>query len=133
MKKIFKITAVLIGTFLFTGNVHAQLSSDKPAMTVQQVKELQQRKVTDPKTVTTAPVNDKSNQAAAVVTTASGTPLNGTVKTEPVKMNGQSTSPDPAVAATSQGNVKPAITEIPTVTKQVPVPVQSDKPVGTKQ
>jgi hypothetical protein len=126
MKKLIKSSMLLLGLFFFAGAAKAQLASDKPAMTAQQMADMIEKKKADAKLVatTTTTVENK-----VVATAPSNTQAGVVIKNEPAKTATQPvTTPVP-----TQGEVKPIQTASATETK-LPQPVmQNDKPEAKKQ
>lgn len=137
MNKKIIISIFTAGMFFFAGQVNAQLSSAKPAMTDVQVKELIQQR------------SASTNKQTVTVTTASSQPAvsassNPASRTAQVKVTDTPVSETPAKitlpvlpAVSNQGGVQPASSEPIKATeprkveevKQVPVPVQNTKAI----
>lgn len=135
MNKKIIISIFTAGMFFFAGQVNAQLSSSKPAMTDVQVKELMQRSTTTSKQ-TPATVTTASSQTSV---SASSNPAS---RTAPVKATDNNVSETPAKvtlpalpAVSNQGGVQPASNEPVKATepikatevKQAPVSAQNTK------
>ncbi|MBL0153291.1 MAG: hypothetical protein IPP93_07345 [Chitinophagaceae bacterium] len=136
MNKKIIISIFTAGMFFFAGQVNAQLSSSKPAMTDTQVKELLQQRSATTSKQTPATVTTASSQASV---SASSNPAS---RTAPVKATDNNVSETPAKvtlpalpAVSNQGGVQPASNEPVKATepikatevKQVPVSAQNTK------
>ncbi len=135
MNKKIIISIFTAGMFFFAGQVNAQLSSSKPAMTDAQVKDLMQRNATTSKQ-TPAAVTTASSQASV---SASSNPASRTAQVKATDNNVSETPAKatlPALPAVSnQGGVQPASNEPVKATepakaqevKQAPVSAQNTK------
>lgn len=163
MKKIIKSSTLFLGACFFAGALHAQLSSDKPALTAQQMTDIMQKRNADAKSAaTTNAVSVSSNKPAltaqqmtdlmqkrnadaktdpATVTPASdkpapvNAPANLIAKNEPAKTATvqQPVTASSLPAVSTQGAVKPVTSEPATESKVPQPPMQSEKPVSSGQ
>ena len=103
MKRILKAAGLLVTLCLFTGAVHAQLSSDKAAPTAQQVADLKKKQVTGVQPSATNGFSSTPAMTPQQVETLAQRPAAVKPATEASK----------PVALPSQGDVKPVLTAEP--------------------
>jgi hypothetical protein len=144
MKKIIKSSMLVLAVCFIAGKASAQLTSDKPAMTAQQVTDLlQKRSVSAKPAATTVSVSSDKPAPVQPVQTQKATAKTEQADPASVKIAPQSaTVSNTLPTASNQGGVQPATTEpvtakpgtvqagtvSPAESKAVPVPVQEEKP-----
>jgi hypothetical protein len=132
MKKIIKSSVLFLGACFFAGAVNAQLASDKPALTAQQMADIIQKGKADAakSATTTSPTVSVSSDKPAITTQQHHQlMIRGTseIKMEPAK-----TISTPAKIP-NQGDTKEVISQPAAETKTPTPPVPSEKPVAVKQ
>lgn len=142
MKKIIKSSALFLGACFFAGALHAQLSSDKPALTAQQMTDLIQKRNADAKSTTVTNTVSVSSDKPALTAQQMNDLMQKrnadakTTATAPVTVSSDKTAPattSSLPAVSNQGGVKPVTTE-PATEKKAQLPsTQSVKPVGSGQ
>jgi hypothetical protein len=133
MKKIIKSSVLFVAACFFAGAVSAQLASDKPAMTAQQMTDLIQKRKADAakSAATTSATVSVSSDKPAMTPQQHEQLMKRTiieVKAEPAKI----VTPVPAIP--SQGGVKPVTSEAAAAETKGQAPsAQTEKPVPAKQ